>query len=150
MRGLDFSSWQSMLSALAALAAITLIGVGIRLSRPARRSAVRSPAISRSIPPICATCAGAAFPPTAELVVSLRDFIRRVLDLEPVPADLSIPMQGPTRPSGGAKGKGESGGRDGQGGGGRGGGAIGAGGGAAAGIGVGGMLAGNDERTPAP
>ncbi|MFD4838204.1 hypothetical protein ACFWP0_11905 [Achromobacter sp. NPDC058515] len=36
---------------------------------------------------------------TAELVVSLRDFIRQVLDLEPVPAQLSIPMQGPARPS---------------------------------------------------
>lgn len=32
---------------------------------------------------------------TAELVVSLRDFIRRVLNLEPVPAGLAIPRQGP-------------------------------------------------------
>jgi heme exporter protein D len=31
MRGLDFSSWQAMLSTLVGLAVITLIGVGIRL-----------------------------------------------------------------------------------------------------------------------
>jgi hypothetical protein len=43
---------------------------------------------------------------TAELVVSLRDFIRRVLDLDPVPAGLSIPQQGPLRP-GTAKGNAE-------------------------------------------
>src|ERR1700744_1614631 len=36
---------------------------------------------------------------TAELVVSLRDFIRQVLDLDPVPTGLSIPTQGPARPS---------------------------------------------------
>ncbi|MEO8308572.1 MAG: hypothetical protein ABI616_11110 [Pseudomonadota bacterium] len=35
---------------------------------------------------------------TAQLVVSLRNFIRRVLDLDPVPADLTIPQQGPVRP----------------------------------------------------
>jgi hypothetical protein len=35
---------------------------------------------------------------TAKLVVSLRDFIRRVLDLDPVPIDLAIPAQGPVRP----------------------------------------------------
>jgi hypothetical protein len=45
---------------------------------------------------------------TAELVVSLRDFIRSVLDLPPVPAGLAIPEQGPARPSA-AKGKGEGG-----------------------------------------
>lgn len=46
---------------------------------------------------------------TDALVVSLRDFIRKVLDLEPFPAELMIPKQGPTRPGGGAgggKGKG--------------------------------------------
>lgn len=37
---------------------------------------------------------------TAELVVSLRDFIRDVLDLESIPADVTIPRQGPARPSG--------------------------------------------------
>jgi heme exporter protein D len=37
---------------------------------------------------------------TAELVVSLRNFIREVLDLGPVPTHLSIPQQGPARPLG--------------------------------------------------
>jgi uncharacterized membrane protein YgcG len=36
---------------------------------------------------------------TAALVISLRDFIRKVLDLEPVPTDLFIPKQGPLRTS---------------------------------------------------
>lgn len=35
---------------------------------------------------------------TAELVVSLRHFIRGVLDLEPVAAQVPIPKQGPSRP----------------------------------------------------
>ncbi|MET3652268.1 hypothetical protein [Dyella japonica] len=51
---------------------------------------------------------------TAELVVSLRDFIRKVLDLEAVPASLAIPRQGPTRISamrGKAEGKGDGGGK---------------------------------------
>jgi hypothetical protein len=86
---------------------------------------------------------------TAELVVSLRDFIRRVLDLDPVPADLPIPKQGPARP-GAARGKGEGGGaRDDArrgggrgGGGGMGGGAMGAG----MGLGIGGGLAIDDEH----
>lgn len=71
---------------------------------------------------------------TGELVVSLRNFIRGVLDLQPVPTDLAIPRQGPTRVAAGKSGKGdgERGGR--QGGGGRGGGG---GGGAGAGLGVG-------------
>ena len=34
---------------------------------------------------------------TQELVVSLRDFIREALDLDPLPAGLAIPPQGPTR-----------------------------------------------------
>jgi hypothetical protein len=42
---------------------------------------------------------------THELVVSLRTFIREVLDLEPIPADLAIPMQGPTRPAGSGSGR---------------------------------------------
>lgn len=78
---------------------------------------------------------------TDALVNSLRDFIRRVLDLEPVPAELDIPRQGPTRPqTGGAKGKGDGGARDGGGSGRDGGGGRGGGGGAGAGgggIGVG-------------
>jgi hypothetical protein len=37
---------------------------------------------------------------THELVVSLRDFIRDALDLAPLPANISIPMQGlPVRPA---------------------------------------------------
>ena len=40
---------------------------------------------------------------TGALVVSLRAFIREVLDLEAVPASLSIPAQGPARPGGGAR-----------------------------------------------
>jgi len=58
---------------------------------------------------------------TAELVVSLRNFIRGVLDLETVPADVAIPRQGPARPSGGGnrgergreRGRGQVGGRGG-------------------------------------
>ena len=76
---------------------------------------------------------------TAELVKSLRTFIRDVLDLEAIPADLSIPKQGPVRVAGsGARGgaaskaSGAAGGR----GGGQGGGG-GAGAGAAAGMGMG-------------
>jgi len=42
---------------------------------------------------------------TAALVICLRDFIREVLDLEPVPSQLPIPKQGPARaiPSKGGK-----------------------------------------------
>lgn len=73
---------------------------------------------------------------THELVVSLRDFIREALDLGPIPADLTIPMQGPTRPSGaGARGKGDRG-KEGQGSESKGGGA---GGGMGGGMGAGGM-----------
>jgi uncharacterized membrane protein YgcG len=70
---------------------------------------------------------------THELVVSLRDFIRKALDLDPIPSDIEIPMQGPSRPSG-SGGRG-GGGRDG---GGRGGGGGGGGGGGAGGGGMGG------------
>lgn len=55
---------------------------------------------------------------TAELVISLRDFIRQALDLGPVPDGVSIPLQGPARTPGRAgQGKGE-GGREGKAGGG--------------------------------
>jgi heme exporter protein D len=47
---------------------------------------------------------------TAELVVSLRDFIRKSLHLAPIPPDLAIPRQGPTRMI--AKGDKERGGKD--------------------------------------
>jgi hypothetical protein len=76
---------------------------------------------------------------TAELVVSLRTFIRDVLDLEPVPADVRIPRQGPTRPgSAGGRGGGERAGGGGAGGGrgGRGGGAGAAAGGMGMGMGA--------------
>ena len=73
----------------------------------------------------------------AELVVSLRTFIRDVLDLDPVPAELAIPKQGPMRaagsPRGGAGGRGER-----TGGGVRGGGGL----GAAGGVGVAGAMGG--------
>lgn len=65
---------------------------------------------------------------TAQLVVSLRDFIRGVLDLDPVPANLDIPRQGPSRPSASAKGKGDSAKDEGRQGGRGGGGGMGAGG----------------------
>ena len=64
---------------------------------------------------------------TAELVVSLRNFIRQVLDLEPVPGQLQIPRQGPARPSATGRGKGDGGGNSGRGGGGGEGGAGGGG-----------------------
>jgi hypothetical protein len=93
---------------------------------------------------------------TAELVVSLRDFIRSVLDLNAIPASVVIPKQGPTRPSSGSGGKsraegGKSDGREGGGGkagggGGMAGGGMGAGmaGGAAASASVG--LSADDEH----
>jgi hypothetical protein len=77
---------------------------------------------------------------TAELVVSLRDFIREALDLGPMPRDVSIPLQGPTRTqgSGGGRGKGDGGGSGGGGGGGKGGGGgAGEGGGGGMGMGLG-------------
>jgi uncharacterized membrane protein YgcG len=55
---------------------------------------------------------------TAELVVSLRSFIRSALDLGPIPADVVIPLQGPTRTQGSAgRGK-DDGGKSGNSGGG--------------------------------
>lgn len=79
---------------------------------------------------------------TDELVVSLRDFIRLVLDLEPVPANLAIPKQGPARPSAN-RGKNDGGGRDG----GKSGGGVGMGGGMGAGMGLGGVHGlGDDEQ----
>lgn len=76
---------------------------------------------------------------TAELVVSLRDYIREALDLGPMPKDVTIPAQGPTRPaSGGPRGGGrQGGGAGGAGGGGGGGGMGGAMGGGGMGMGMG-------------
>lgn len=76
---------------------------------------------------------------THELVVSLRDFIRDALDLDRLPSDLALPMQGPARSvSSGGRGKGEQGKGDSQrGGGGGGGGAMGMGMGGGMGLGLG-------------
>ena len=82
---------------------------------------------------------------THELVDSLRDFIRKVLDLEAVPADLSIPKQGPARPSAGsARGKGEGGAKDDAKGGGKGMGGMGGMGGGA--MGGGASFSSDDEQ----
>jgi hypothetical protein len=78
---------------------------------------------------------------TAELVVSLRSFIRQVLDLDPIPADLAIPKQGPARLAA-SRNKGDSGGRDEP----KGGGGKGMGGGAGGGMGMGGNMAQEDEH----
>jgi heme exporter protein D len=78
----------------------------------------------------------------AELVVSLRTFIRDALDLEPVPAELVIPRQGPLRTASATRSGGggdRAGGRGGGGGGGMGGGA-GAGAGIGVGVGLGGAV----------
>ena len=76
---------------------------------------------------------------TAELVISLRNYIRSALDLDPIPEAVTIPLQGPTRPQGGGgRGKGD-GGRDkesGRGGGMGGGGMGGGSGGGGLGMGV--------------
>ena len=66
---------------------------------------------------------------THELVVSLRAFIREALDLAPIPHDVEIPMQGPTRSPAGGAAKGDRGkaGSGGGGGGGMGGGGMGGG-----------------------
>jgi uncharacterized membrane protein YgcG len=76
---------------------------------------------------------------TADLVISLRSFVREALDLGPMPGDVTIPLQGPTRTQGGAgRGKGEGGaGGGGAKGGGGGGGGAGGGGGMGMGLGMG-------------
>ncbi len=71
---------------------------------------------------------------TAELVTSLRTFIRDVLDLEAIPGDLPVPRQGPVRVAGsGARGGGAAGRAGGGAGAGAGAGAGGRGGGGGAG-----------------
>jgi heme exporter protein D len=67
---------------------------------------------------------------TDELVMSLRSFIRKVLDLEEIPPAVSIPKQGPARPAG-RSGQADGPGRD------RGGANAGRGGGAGMGAGAG-------------
>ncbi|MCE0744010.1 hypothetical protein LWC05_08970 [Acetobacter sicerae] len=55
---------------------------------------------------------------THDLVVALRDFIRKALDIERIPSTLEVPRQGPSRPasSGGGREKGDGGGKGGGGG----------------------------------
>lgn len=81
----------------------------------------------------------------AELVVSLRTFIREVLDLDPVPPGLDVPRQGPGRvaAAGNARGGGRgAGGGDGGASGGGGGAGGGGGGGAGLALGSGALGAG--------
>jgi uncharacterized membrane protein YgcG len=79
---------------------------------------------------------------TDQLVISLRDFIRQVLDLEPVPTHLSIPAQGPARLSASrGAGKGEGGGNQG---GGKG---MGGGAGGGGGMGMGGNLSADEDSS---
>ena len=100
---------------------------------------------------------------TAALVVSLRDFIRKALDLTPIPAGVRVPDQGPLRVNvagGGRRGAeargGPSGGSGGPGGGrGGGGGAAGGGAGMGLGIGIGGVgggaaAAGSSQESETP
>lgn len=222
MRGLDFSSWQTLLSTLVGLAVITLIGVGIRLlvmqtlqqrrERENRQINERLRTLIAAYKALGGSFTGnLAVDPTHlrdlvqraaaaeqdmagdtpggdrarrirdtveaalsdiillgteeqvrlatraatelvagrpihtdELVVSLRDFIRKALDLEPIPADLPVPKQGPARPATG-KGKGEGAGKgDAKQGGGRGAGGGGGGMGMGAGMGLG-MGAASDD-----
>jgi len=222
MRGIDFSSWQAVLSTLGGLAIITLIGVGIRLlvmqtmqqrrERENRQINERLRTLIAAYKTLGGSFSGdlgvnpthlrelrqrmleqgggdegsdrarrirdaveaalsdilllgtdeqvrlAAHAATElaqgrpvhihALVVSLRDFIRQALDLAPIPADLAIPQQGPTRPASGSGGKGRAEGGDRAGGkGGGGGGGMGAMGGMGMGMGAG-MTAGasgNDD-----
>ncbi|NDV87104.1 hypothetical protein GTW51_10360 [Aurantimonas aggregata] len=71
---------------------------------------------------------------TAELVISLRNYVRKALDLDPIPAAVAIPLQGPTRLQGG-QGRGGGRGDAGKGGGGAGGGGMGGDGGMGMGAG---------------
>ncbi|MEG0193657.1 hypothetical protein [Stenotrophomonas sp. NA06056] len=224
MRGIDFSSWQGVLSTLAGLVLITLLGVGIRLlvmqtlqqrrerenrqinerlrtlmaayktlggsftgelgvdpahlrdlRQRAHEEGIAEPgsdrarrirdAVEAALSDIlllgtdeqvrlaaraASELAQGRPVHTHDLVISLRDFVREALDLAPVPADLEIPRQGPTRPAGGGGGSGKGrnegegkGGRTGGGGGmGAGMGGLGVGAGAALGAG---HAAGEDE-----
>lgn len=81
---------------------------------------------------------------THELVVSLRAFVRDALDLDPIPADLTIAMQGPTRPASSGSGR-DGNNRDDAGGSGGGGGGIGGGGGVGGG-GMGNNVLGDDPH----
>ncbi len=83
---------------------------------------------------------------THELVVSLRNFIRSVLDLDAIPAALEIPRQGPARPGAARGGGGNTADKDGaRKEGGKGGGEA-AGAGAGLGLGMGLGMAEDDEH----
>jgi heme exporter protein D len=83
---------------------------------------------------------------TAELVVSLRNFIRIVLDLDAVPADIVIPRQGPARPGAAGTKRGDGGREDTKSGGGKSaGGDMAAGAGAGMGLGLGVGMAPDEE-----
>ncbi|MEN5114011.1 hypothetical protein ABE453_08300 [Brevundimonas diminuta] len=202
MRGIDFSSWQSLFATLLGLALVTLIGMGIRLmmmfaiqqrrermnrqinerlrtliaaykvlggsftgdlsvdprhmrdirrggagdaaahARSDRARRIRD-AVESALSDIillgtedqvrlaeqAARDLVAGRPvQTHALVVSLRDFIRKALDLTPVPRGLDIPPQGPARPSGSKSGRDDA----------KGGGSGGGGGGMGMGMGMGG------------
>ncbi|MDQ6436147.1 hypothetical protein RB623_18980 [Mesorhizobium sp. LHD-90] len=210
MRGFDFSSWQTILTSIAGLLLVTLIGMGIRLvmmmtlqqrrERQNRQINERLKALisaykvlggsftgTLTVSPLHlrdlkrAETEGAEAPgggaerarrvrdaveaalsdivlfgtqaqvelaagamrdmaagrpvEVHALVVSLRNYIREVLDLEAIPQSVVIPNQGPARPSGASS----RGGREG--GGGRGGGG---GGGMGGGMMLGGMGLGSD------
>ena len=209
MRGIDFSSWESVLTTLAGLAVVALVGVGIRMLmmmtlqqrrermnrqinerlrtliaaykvlggsftgdlavdpthlRDLRRRATEADGAGSDRARRIRDSVEAALSDiillgteehvrlarlaalelvegrpvhTHELVVSLRDFIRHALDLDPVPVGLDIPRQGPARPSGAGGGKGDRG--AGSGGGGGGGGGMGGGGMGGGGMGGGGL-----------
>lgn len=79
---------------------------------------------------------------TAELVISLRNFIRQALDLTPIPAAITIPDQGPVRVITGGSNSKRGGGAGGKGGGG----GSGGGGGASGGI----ALAGSSQISETP
>ena len=72
---------------------------------------------------------------TAELVISLRDYVRKALDLDAIGPDITVPLQGPTRPAAGGSGGRAKGGEGGD----RTGGGNGGGGGGGGGMGGGGM-----------
>jgi len=74
---------------------------------------------------------------TAELVVSLRDFIRKALNLDAIPSNVTIPRQGPVRPASSGGGNRQREGAREAGGGRGGGGGMGAMGGGGVGLGVG-------------